>query len=106
MSNVQVRLSDKVVREIASLGKTLGSSKSEVIRRAVDKGLSNLKAELALEDYIKNKVTLCKAAVLSGLSVREFAEYAAQKGIPFMRYREEEARADLNRLRKAHESAD
>lgn len=105
MANVQVRIPDKAVREIDILGKKLGSSRSEVIRKAVEKGLSNLKAELALEDYIENRLTLCKASVLSGLSVREFADYASQKGIPFMRYGEEEAKADLERLRKAYESS-
>lgn len=100
MANVQVRLSDKAVREIDGLGKKLGSSRSEVIRRAVEKGLSNLKAELALKNYIENRITLCRAAALSGLSVREFADYASQKGIPFMRYGKGEAEADLERLKK------
>lgn len=105
MANVQVRLSDKAVRELDNLGKKLGSSRSEVIRRAVERGLSNLKAELALKNYVENRVTLCKAAVSSGLSIREFANYASQKGIPFMRYGEEEAKGDLERLRKAYEGA-
>lgn len=100
MSNVQVRLPDRSVEEIDALRKRLGSSRSEVIRKALTEGLSHIKAELALGEYIENKITLCKAAALSGLSVREFAEYAAKKGIPFMRYSPEEAEADVEMLEK------
>ncbi|MEE8402155.1 MAG: UPF0175 family protein [Candidatus Hydrothermarchaeaceae archaeon] len=105
MSNVQVRLPPKSIKEIDKLGNKLGSTRSEVIRKALDEGINRIKAELALKEYIENKITLCKAAVSSGMSIAEFAEYASGKGIPFIRYPSEDAVKDLEGLRGAHGSS-
>ncbi len=102
MSNVQVRLPPKSIKELDQLGNKLGSTRSEVIRKALNEGISRIKAELALKEYIENKITLCKAALASGMSIAEFAEYASGKGIPFIRYPAEDAVTDLERLRKVH----
>lgn len=105
MGNVQVRLPPRSIKEIDQLGDRLGSTRSEVIRKALNEGMSRIKAELALKEYIENKITLCKAALASGMSIAEFAGYASGKGIPFIRYPAEEAGRDLERLRKAHASS-
>ncbi|MFH0904825.1 MAG: UPF0175 family protein [Methanobacteriota archaeon] len=102
---MQVRLPQKSIKEIDSLRDRLGSRRSEVIRRALIEGISHIKAELALKDYIENKITLCKAAIASGMSISEFAEYASMKGIPFIRYSAREAERDLKRLRQVHGSS-
>ena len=105
MSNVQVRLSKKSIREIDLLRNKLGGSRSEIIRKALKAGISQIKAEIALKDYLENKTTLCRAAHFSGMSVAEFAEYASKKGVPFYRYSAEEVEEDLKRLRKLHEDS-
>ena len=104
MSNVQVRLPQRSIKEIDLLGNRLGSKRSDVIRKALNEGMTLIKAELALKDYIGNKTTLCKAALASGMSIVEFAEYASRKGIPFIRYSADDAERDYKRLRKAHGS--
>ncbi len=105
MGNVQVRLPSKSIKEIDRLGNKMGSTRSEVMRKALNEGIRRIKAELALGEYIENKITLCKAALVSGMSISEFAEYASGKGIPFIRYPSEEAERDLERLRKVHGSS-
>lgn len=105
MGNVQVRLPSKSIKEIDQLGNKLGSTRSEIIRKALNEGMGRIKAELALKEYIENKITLCKAALSSGMSIAEFAEYASSKGIPFIRYHAEDAERDLERLRKGHASS-
>lgn len=105
MSNVQVRLPQRSIKEIDLLGNRLGSKRSDVIRKALNEGVTLIKAELALKDYIGNKITLCKAALASGMSIVEFAEYASRKGIPFIRYSADDAERDFERLRKAHGSS-
>ncbi len=105
MSSMQVRLPQKSIKEIDLLGNKLGSRRAEVIRKALIEGISHIKAELALKDYIENKITLCKAALVSGMSITEFAEYASRKGIPFIRYSAGEAERDLKRLRQVHGSS-
>jgi predicted HTH domain antitoxin len=102
MGNVQVRLPPKSIKELDKLGNKLGSTRSEVIRKALAEGIAHIKAELALKEYVENRITLCKGALAAGMSIAEFAEYASRKGIPFMRYPAGEAEADLERLRKAH----
>ena len=105
MSNVQVRLPQRSIKEIDLLGMRLGNKRSDVIRKALNEGMNLIKAELALKDYIGNKISLCKAALASGMSIVEFAEYASRKGIPFIRYSADDAERDLERLRKAHGSS-
>jgi metal-responsive CopG/Arc/MetJ family transcriptional regulator len=105
MDNVQVRLPPKSIKEIDQLGDKLGSTRSEVIRKALKEGISRIKAELALKEYIENKITLCRAALSAGVSIAEFAEHASGKGIPFIRYPVKEAKRDLERLRKGHGSS-
>lgn len=105
MGNVQVRLPQESIEEIDLLRNKLGSTRSEVIRRALSMGISHIKAEIALKEYIENKITLCKAAQTSGISISEFAEFASEKGIPFIRYPMEEAEKDLDKLRKIHASS-
>lgn len=105
MSNVQVRLSKESISEIDMLRSRLGGSRSEIIRKALNAGISQIKAEIALKDYLENRTTLCKAAHFSGMSVSEFAEYASKKGVPFYRYSAEEAEEDLKRLKKLHEDS-
>ena len=105
MSNVQVRLSKESISEIDLLRNKLGGSRSEIIRKALKAGISQIKAEIALKDYLENKTTLCRAAHFSGMSIAEFAEYASKKGVPFYRYSVEEAEEDLKRLRKLHEDS-
>ncbi len=102
MGNVQVRLSKKSISEIDMLRSKLGGSRSEIIRKALKVGISHIKAEIALKEYLENRITLCRAANFSGMSIAEFAEYASKKGIPFYRYSAEEAEEDLKRLRKLH----
>lgn len=104
MGNVQVRLPQKAIKEIDRLGNKLGSTRSEVIRKALNEGICRLKAELALKEYMEHKVTLCRAALASGMSVSEFAKYASGKGIPYFRYSSEEAERDLERLKSSHGS--
>ncbi|MFQ5976165.1 MAG: UPF0175 family protein [Candidatus Hydrothermarchaeales archaeon] len=105
MGNVQVRMPSKSIKELDQLGDRLGSTRSEVIRKALKEGISRIKAELALKEYVENKITLCKAALASGMSIAEFAEYASGKGIAFIRYPVKEAEEDLERLRKVHEGS-
>lgn len=105
MSSVQVRLPQRSIKEIDLLGNRLGSKRSYVIRKALNEGMTLIKAELALKDYIENKITLCKAALVSGMSIVEFTEYASRKGIPFIRYSADDAERDFERLRKAHGSS-
>lgn len=79
MSNVQVRLPQRSIKEIDQLGNRLGSKHSDVIRKVLNECMSLIKAELSLKDYIGNKITLCKATLASGISIAEFAEYATRK---------------------------
>lgn len=105
MGNVQVRMPSRSIKELDQLGDRLGSTRSEVIRKALKVGISRIKAELALKEYVENKITLCKAALSSGMSIAEFAEYASGKGIAFIRYPVKEAEEDLKRLGEVHDGS-
>jgi predicted HTH domain antitoxin len=58
-----------------------------------------LRTEKALARYLNLEFTLSRAARYAGVSIREMAELASAKGIPFFRYSLEELRRDRERAK-------
>ena len=100
MQNLQIRLPDEELADIDGLTKVLHMSKSEVARNALHEGLKVLKMEIAMQRYLNDEYTLCKAAEFADVSLIELARYATERGIPFFRYSEDELEDDIRRGHK------
>jgi predicted HTH domain antitoxin len=51
--------------------------------------------KIALEKYIDEEFTLCKAAEFANVSIQRMARYAAERGIPFFRESLTELKRDI-----------
>jgi len=94
MENMQVRIGDEYVGVLNELSEILHSSRSEVIRRAIEEGIKDLRMKIAMEKYLDDEFSLCRAAEFSGVSIQHMARYLAQRGIPFFKQTIEESVRD------------
>jgi len=97
---------EKETRTIKELSEMLHSPKSEVIRMIVEEGVKTLRMKIAVEKYVNEEFSLCRAAEFAGVSIQQMARYMAERGIPFFKYSIAEAERDAKEaegwLRDAH----
>lgn len=94
MESMQVRIDEKDVGSLEELARMLHSSRSEVIRKVMDEGIKELRMKIAMEKYIDDEFSLCRAAEFSGVSIQQMARYLAERGILFFKQSVEEAERD------------
>jgi len=100
MANLRVRVEKEIFEHLDELAKELRLSRPEIARRALREGMRRLRAERALTHYLKLEFTLSRAAEYAGVTIREMAAVAAERGIPYFRYSLEELRRDRSRATK------
>ena len=97
MRNLQVRVDDEEIDDLDELAKEMRLSRSELARSALREGILRLRMEKAIVRYLNLEYTLSRAARYAGVPIREMADLAAAKGIPFFRISLEELRRDRER---------
>lgn len=100
MRNLQVRVDDEEIDELDELAEEMRLSRSEVARSALREGVRKLRTEKALSRYLNLEFTLARAAQYAGVTIREMAQAARERGIPYFRYSLEELRRDRERAKK------
>ena len=90
-----MRISEEYVDILNELSETLHSSRSEVIRKVLEEGIKDLRMKIAMDKYLDEEFSLCRAAEFSGVSIQQMAHYLAQKGIPFFKQSIEETMRDV-----------
>lgn len=94
MESVQIRIGDEYINILNELSETLHSSRSEVIRRAMEEGIKDLRMKIAMEKYLDEEFSLCRAAEFADVSIQQMAKYLAEKGIPYFKLSIEETMRD------------
>ncbi len=89
-----VEVGKKEIKVIKELSEMLHSPKSEVIRMIVEEGVKTLRMKIAMEKYVNEEFSLCRAAEFAGVSIQQMARYIAERGIPFFKYSISEAERD------------
>ena len=85
MESVQIRKGDEYINIPKDLSETLHSSRSEIIRRVMEEEIKDLRMKIAMEKYLDEEFSLCRAAEFADVSIQQMAKYLAQKGIPFFK---------------------
>lgn len=67
--------------EIKELAKLLGISKEAAQKKALQKGIKDLKIGKAIELYTAKKISIKQAARLAGVSLAEWFVIAKEKGL-------------------------
>ncbi len=103
---MRVKIDEKNMGNLIELAEALHSSRSEIVRRVIEEGIKELRMKIAMEKYIDDEFSLCRAAEFSGVSIQQMARYLAQRGILFFKQSIEEAERDVKEaeswLRNAH----
>ena len=100
VKNLQVRVDDREIGELDDLAEEMRLSRSEIARTALREGVRRLRMEKALGRYLNLEFTLSRAAQHAGVTIREMAQAASDRGIPFFRYSLGELRRDRERAAK------
>jgi predicted HTH domain antitoxin len=79
---VAARLPEGLVSDIKKIEDAEQTNRSTVLRRLLYKAVIDWKKEYAAKLYSEGKITLERAAMEVGISVREMMEYLKQKRIP------------------------
>ena len=95
MESVQIRIDEKNMKNLNELAQMLSSSRSEVMRRIIDGGIRELRMKIAMEKYIDEEFSLCRAAEFSNVSIQQMARYLSQRGISFFKQSIEESEKDV-----------
>jgi len=95
MESVQIRIDEKNMKNLNELAQMLSSSRSVVLRKIIDGGIRELRMKIAMEKYIDEEFSLCRAAEFSNVSIQQMARYLSQRGIPFFKQSIEESEKDV-----------
>lgn len=105
MESMQVRIDEKNMGSLEELARMLHASRSEVVRKVMEEGIKELRMKIAMEKYIDEEFSLCRAAEFSGVSIQQMARYLAERGIQFFRHGVEEAERDAREAQSWLENA-
>lgn len=95
MESVQIRIDEENMKSLNELAQMLSSSRSVVLRKIIDGGIRELRMKIAMEKYIDEEFSLCRAAEFSNVSIQQMARYLSQRGIPFFKQSIEESEKDV-----------
>lgn len=94
MSLISTRIPEEMAKELEWYAKKEKVGKTIALRKALDKGLKEIRLEYALDLYQKGKITLMKASEIAGVSLWKILEIVREKRIP-MHYTLEDVERDL-----------
>lgn len=91
------RLPSEIDREMERIAIEEDTDKSKLMRELIVLGMREKRLGTALKLYSTGKITLWKAARISGISLWQIMEIVKQRKIP-MQYSEKDLREDLKAL--------
>ena len=94
MALISTRIPEDIEKELIWYANKEKIGRTIALRKILEKGLRETKLEYALDLYAKGKITLGKAAEISGLSLWEIIDIIREKRIS-MRYTLKDVEKDL-----------
>ncbi len=82
MALISTRIPDELEKELEWYANKENIGKTIALRKALNKGLKEIKLEHALEQYKKGKITLMKAAEMSDMPLWEILDIVRDRRIP------------------------
>lgn len=101
---VAARLPETLVSDIKKIEDVEQTDRSTVLRKLLDKAVGDWKKEYAAKRYADGSITLERAAVDAGVSVREMMEYLKQNK-KVAQYDREDLEEDMANFYKRMEKA-
>ena len=83
LTTISIRVPETQAKEIEELAKKRGVDKSSVARELIALGFREVRLAEALNLIRERRITIWRAAELTGLTYREILEKLQEKNIPF-----------------------
>ncbi len=84
----------KSIRELQEL---TGEDQSTLLRRLIDKGLAEVKMEIAVDAYIRGKTSLEKSSEISGVSLWSFLDELRKRNVS-LKYSLGDAESEIQKI--------
>ncbi len=84
----------KALKELKEL---TGEDQSTLLRRLLDKGLSEVKMEIAVDSYVQGKTSLTKSAEISGVSLWSFLDELRKRNVA-LKYSLADAESEIQKI--------
>ncbi len=88
------------LRELQAL---TGDDQSTLLRRLLDKGLAEVKMDIAADNYVKGKTSLEKSAEISGASLWSFLDELRRRNIA-LKYSLADAESEIKKIIESRRS--
>ena len=99
MGLISTRIPEDLEKELEWYAKKEKIGRTIALRKILDKGIKEIRLEYSLSLYKKGKITLMRAAEISGISLWEVLDIIKEKKIP-MPYTLEDVEKDLEIAKK------
>ncbi|MGQ9597231.1 MAG: UPF0175 family protein [Thermoproteota archaeon] len=96
---VAARLPEQLIAELRRIEEIEQTDRSTVVRKLLHRAIVEWKKEYMAKLYSEGRVTLERAAMEAGISVREMAEYFRQRKVP-AQYDLEDLEEDMKKFYK------
>jgi len=84
-------------KSLVELQEMTGEDQSTLLRRLLDKGLSEVKMEIAVDSYVKGKTSLAKSAEMSGVSLWSFLDELRKRNVA-LKYSFADAESEIQKI--------
>jgi predicted HTH domain antitoxin len=84
-------------KSLKELEELTGDDQSTLLRKLVDKGLSEAKMDIAVDRYVKEKTSLEQASALAGVSLWKFLDELRKRNVA-LKYSMADAESEIGRL--------
>jgi predicted HTH domain antitoxin len=81
MKSISIRLKEDFMKEARRLAELEMVDESVIIREALEKGMAEVKLEIALSMFSKGKVSTSEAAEIANLSIGEMMDEIVKRGL-------------------------
>jgi predicted HTH domain antitoxin len=84
-------------KSLKELQELTGEDQSTLLRRLLDKGLYEVKVEIAVDSYVKGKTSLTKSAEISGVSLWSFLDELRKRNVA-LKYSLADAESEVQKI--------
>lgn len=84
-------------KSLKELQELTGEDQSTLLRKLVDKGLTEAKLDIAIDQYVKEKASLEKSSTIAGVSLWRFLDELRKRNI-VLKYSLADAQSEIERI--------
>jgi predicted HTH domain antitoxin len=85
-------------KSLRELQKLTGDDQSTLLRKLVDKGVTEAKMDIAVEKYVKERTSLEQSSAVAGVSLWRFLDELRQRNVG-LKYSTADAESEIERLK-------